>query len=106
MYRCISFVLHLAAGVPFGCWCSIWLLVFPRYAAPGSQAVTARFAITWGTYLASRKDIIYALIDGRGSGFQGDKIKHEVRGWERSSNTSSLRSLSWISLTELLHVHC
>ena len=34
---------------------------------------------TWGTYLASKKDIIYAKIDGRGSGYQGEKLKHEVK---------------------------
>lgn len=40
--------------------------------------MTSKFRLSWGTYLASKKDIIYAMIDGRGSGFQGDKIKHEV----------------------------
>ncbi|KAG0713884.1 Venom dipeptidyl peptidase 4 [Chionoecetes opilio] len=50
---------------------------FP-YAAPGSQAVTTKMRFSWGTYLASKKNIIYAMIDGRGSGFQGDKIKREV----------------------------
>ncbi|XP_071527492.1 dipeptidyl peptidase 4 isoform X2 [Panulirus ornatus] len=53
-------------------------MVVHTYAAPGAQAVTSKMRISWGTYLASRKDIIYAMIDGRGSGFQGDKIKHEV----------------------------
>ncbi|KAK4304092.1 hypothetical protein Pmani_023954 [Petrolisthes manimaculis] len=53
-------------------------MVLYMYAAPGTQSVTSKFSISWGTYLASRKDIIYGMIDGRGSGFQGDKIKHEV----------------------------
>nr|XP_045608607.1 dipeptidyl peptidase 4-like [Procambarus clarkii] len=53
-------------------------MVVQTYAAPGAQAVTSKMRISWGTYLASKKDIIYAMIDGRGSGFQGDKIKHEV----------------------------
>ncbi|XP_066974169.1 dipeptidyl peptidase 4 isoform X3 [Macrobrachium rosenbergii] len=53
-------------------------MVVHTYAAPGTQAVTAKMTINWGTFLASKNDIIYALIDGRGSGYQGDKIKHEV----------------------------
>lgn len=53
-------------------------MVVHAYAAPGTQAVTSKMVLSWGTYLASKKDIIYAMIDGRGSGFQGDKIKHEV----------------------------
>ncbi|XP_076028317.1 dipeptidyl peptidase 10 isoform X2 [Oratosquilla oratoria] len=53
-------------------------MVVSTYAAPGTQAVTNKLTINWGTYLASHKDIIYAVIDGRGSGYQGDKIKHEI----------------------------
>lgn len=40
--------------------------------------VTKKFQVNWGTYLAARKNIIYAMIDGRGSGNQGDKLLHEV----------------------------
>ena len=40
--------------------------------------VTERFQINWGTYLASTKNIIYAFIDGRGSGNQGDALMHEL----------------------------
>lgn len=36
------------------------------------------FKIDWNTYLASRKSIIVAQIDGRGSGGQGYKLLHEV----------------------------
>lgn len=57
---------------------SYHILLNLRYAAPGTQSVNSKFSISWGTYLASRKDIIYGMIDGRGSGFQGEKIKHEV----------------------------
>ena len=34
--------------------------------------------LTWGHYLASKKDYIVAHIDVRGSGFQGDKWKHRI----------------------------
>jgi dipeptidyl-peptidase-4 len=40
--------------------------------------VTERFQINWGTYMASNKDIIYAFIDGRGSGNHGDRMLHEL----------------------------
>ncbi|GBL98627.1 Venom dipeptidyl peptidase 4 [Araneus ventricosus] len=46
--------------------------------APGSQLVTAEFQLHWGSYLSSRRNHIYAWIDGRGSGSQGDKMMHEV----------------------------
>lgn len=49
-----------------------------RYGAPGSQLVTEMFKIDWNTYLASRKNMIVAQIDGRGSGGQGYKFLHEV----------------------------
>ncbi|XP_076344398.1 dipeptidyl peptidase 4-like isoform X2 [Tachypleus tridentatus] len=46
--------------------------------APGHQLVTERFEVHWGTYLASRKNFIYAMIDGRGSGNRGDQILHQI----------------------------
>ncbi|XP_067139148.1 inactive dipeptidyl peptidase 10-like isoform X2 [Centruroides vittatus] len=46
--------------------------------SPGSQLVNEKFSIHWGTYLASKKNYIYAWIDGRGSGNRGEKILHEI----------------------------
>ncbi|XP_055942406.1 inactive dipeptidyl peptidase 10-like [Argiope bruennichi] len=46
--------------------------------SPGYQLVSEKFHIHWGSYLASHKNYIYAQIDGRGSGFQGDKRVQEV----------------------------
>ncbi|XP_036146942.1 dipeptidyl aminopeptidase-like protein 6 isoform X3 [Monomorium pharaonis] len=53
-------------------------LVVQVYGAPGSQLVTEKFEVDWNTYLASRRNIIVAQIDGRGSGGQGYKLLHEV----------------------------
>ncbi|CAL1688983.1 unnamed protein product [Lasius platythorax] len=53
-------------------------LVVQVYGAPGSQLVTEMFKMDWNTYLASRKNVIVAQIDGRGSGGQGYKLLHEV----------------------------
>lgn len=51
---------------------------FHRYAGPCSQKVDYRFRLSWATYLASTENIIVASFDGRGSGYQGDKIMHSV----------------------------
>ncbi|XP_023224997.1 dipeptidyl peptidase 4-like isoform X1 [Centruroides sculpturatus] len=56
----------------------LYPLVVHVYGGPGSQLVSEKFYVHWGTYLASRKNYIYAWIDGRGSGFQGDKMEHEL----------------------------
>ncbi|KAG8180229.1 hypothetical protein JTE90_016217 [Oedothorax gibbosus] len=46
--------------------------------SPGSQLVTEQFSVHWGSYLASHRNYIYAQVDGRGSGHQGDKRMTEV----------------------------
>ncbi|XP_076054020.1 venom dipeptidyl peptidase 4-like isoform X3 [Oratosquilla oratoria] len=48
------------------------------YGGPGSQLVSDRFKIDWGDYLSSSRGIIYTSIDGRGSGYAGDKILHTL----------------------------
>lgn len=42
--------------------------IFHRYGGPDSYQVTEKFDVDWGTYLVTNKSIIYATIDGRGSG--------------------------------------
>lgn len=49
-----------------------------RYAGPCSQKADATFKLSWATYLASTENIIVASFDGRGSGYQGDKIMHAI----------------------------
>ena len=51
---------------------------FHRYAGPCSQKADASFRLNWATYLASTENIIVASFDGRGSGYQGDKIMHAI----------------------------
>lgn len=48
------------------------------YGGPGTQQVNERFYVSWGHRLATAKNIIYGLIDGRGSGYQGEKMLHEL----------------------------
>ena len=53
-------------------------LLINVYAGPNSQQVSDRFKLDWGTYLTTSEDIIYAVIDGRGSGFRGDDLLYEI----------------------------
>ncbi|XP_069472426.1 dipeptidyl peptidase 4 isoform X2 [Ambystoma mexicanum] len=53
-------------------------LLIDVYAGPCSQKVDQVFRINWATYLASTENVIVASVDGRGSGYQGDKIMHEL----------------------------
>merc|ERR1719499_2764483 len=53
-------------------------LVINVYGGPNSQQVSDRFKLDWGTYLTTSEDIIYAVIDGRGSGFRGDDLLYEI----------------------------
>ncbi|KAF7998266.1 hypothetical protein HCN44_009664 [Aphidius gifuensis] len=44
------------------------------YGGPDSYQVTEKFNVDWGTYLSTNKNIIYAAIDGRGSGLKGNAM--------------------------------
>uniref|UniRef100_A0A8C4S6N2 Dipeptidyl peptidase like 10 n=1 Tax=Erpetoichthys calabaricus TaxID=27687 RepID=A0A8C4S6N2_ERPCA len=46
--------------------------------APGSQLVTDKFHLDWDSVLVSSDNVIVARCDGRGSGFQGQRILQEV----------------------------
>ncbi|XP_023663741.1 dipeptidyl peptidase 4 isoform X1 [Paramormyrops kingsleyae] len=53
-------------------------LLIDVYAGPCSQRVNYQFKLNWGTYLASTEKVIVASFDGRGSGYQGDRIMHSI----------------------------
>ncbi|XP_043274698.1 venom dipeptidyl peptidase 4-like isoform X2 [Venturia canescens] len=44
------------------------------YGGPDTYQVTEKFNVDWGTYLVTHKNIIYAAIDGRGSGLKGNAM--------------------------------
>ncbi|XP_058478976.1 inactive dipeptidyl peptidase 10-like [Solea solea] len=54
------------------------LLILDR--TPGGQAVSDCFSLSWDTVLVSSDKVIVARLDGRGSGFQGQRILHELHG--------------------------
>uniref|UniRef100_A0A8C4I7B3 Dipeptidyl peptidase 4 n=1 Tax=Dicentrarchus labrax TaxID=13489 RepID=A0A8C4I7B3_DICLA len=53
-------------------------LLIDVYAGPCSQKADLIYRVSWSTYLASTEKIIVASFDGRGSGFQGDKLMHAI----------------------------
>ncbi|XP_016052691.1 PREDICTED: prolyl endopeptidase FAP isoform X3 [Miniopterus natalensis] len=53
-------------------------LLIQVYGGPCSQSVRSVFAISWISYLASKEGIVIALVDGRGTAFQGDKHLYAV----------------------------
>ncbi|XP_076054029.1 A-type potassium channel modulatory protein DPP6-like isoform X2 [Oratosquilla oratoria] len=53
-------------------------MVVRVYGGPGSQEIDDKFSIDWGDYMASTRGVIYTHIDGRGSGYQGDKFLHTI----------------------------
>nr|XP_037847007.1 dipeptidyl aminopeptidase-like protein 6 [Chlorocebus sabaeus] len=46
---------------------------------PGSQSVSEKFEVNWETVMVSSHGAVVVKCDGRGSGFQGTKLLHEVR---------------------------
>ena len=46
--------------------------------SPGGQSVNDRFFLDWDSALVSSENIIVARLDGRGSGFQGQRVLHEL----------------------------
>lgn len=52
--------------------------MFYRDSVPGDQQVDDRYSVDWDSVLVSSDNVIVARLDGRGSGFQGQKILQEV----------------------------
>lgn len=86
-HRTLPTVRHLQVEVPggFKAQVQMWLppnidkkqkypLLINVYGGPDSFQVTKRFNIDWSTYLTVNRSIIYAAIDGRGSGLKGNKM--------------------------------
>ncbi|XP_060656606.1 venom dipeptidyl peptidase 4 isoform X1 [Drosophila nasuta] len=48
------------------------------YGGPDSYSVTDKWMMDWGTYLTSNQSVIYAKIDGRGSGLRGETLLHAI----------------------------
>lgn len=55
-------------------------LILQVDATPESQLVSERYSFDWNWYLCSYQSYIIAQIDARGSGFQGEALKTQIRG--------------------------
>ncbi|XP_055588081.1 inactive dipeptidyl peptidase 10 isoform X2 [Uranotaenia lowii] len=55
-------------------------LILQVDATPESQLVSEKFNFDWNWYLCSYQSYIIAQIDARGSGFQGEALKTQIRG--------------------------
>ncbi|XP_048342418.1 dipeptidyl peptidase 4 [Sphaerodactylus townsendi] len=79
-------------------------LLIDVYGGPCSQKVDFSFRISWATYLASTEEIIVASFDGRGSGYQGDKIMHAINRrlgtYEVEDQISAAREFSKMSFVD------
>lgn len=53
-------------------------MIIDVYGGPDSNGVLDRWSIDYGTYMSSHKKVIYARIDGRGSGLRGDALMHQI----------------------------
>lgn len=48
------------------------------YAGPDSYNGNDRWDLSWGSYLATNRSVVYAQINGRGSGLRGDRLMHAI----------------------------
>ena len=53
-------------------------LLVEVYSGPGYQKVVDRYSFGYKDYVASSLDVIVMSFDGRGTGFRGDHIMHQV----------------------------
>ncbi|XP_012223647.1 A-type potassium channel modulatory protein DPP6 isoform X1 [Linepithema humile] len=61
---------------------------------PGSEAVTDKFRIDWGTYMSSHNDVVYVRLDVRGARGQGKKdLFRKIGGVEVQDQLTVLRHL-------------
>lgn len=56
--------------------------VFPcvSYGGPHSQLVDLKFSRDWHDYLACGLSYIVVVVDGRGTGYKGRKLRNPVKG--------------------------
>lgn len=49
-----------------------------RNGIPGSQLVSEKWSFSWNAFLVSQKNYIVVEVDGRGTGFQGESVRHAI----------------------------
>lgn len=70
-------------------------VLFEVYGGPGSQKVDTQFKRDWHHYLACSLNYIIVVVDGRGTGFKGRKLRSVVKGnlgfWETKDQIAGAR---------------
>ena len=65
-----------------------------RNGRPGSQAVSEKFSVDWGTYMSSHNDVVYIKLDVRGARGQGSRsLYRHLGGVEVQDQITVLRSV-------------
>ena len=54
-------------------------VLFRVYGGPGSQMVDVRFQQDWHAYLVTELQYIVVVVDGRGTGFKGRRLRNPVK---------------------------
>jgi len=68
--------------------------IFLRNGRPGSQAVSEKFSVEWGTYMSSHNDVVYIKLDVRGARGQGWRaLYRRLGGGEVQDQITVLRSV-------------
>jgi dipeptidyl aminopeptidase len=57
-----------------------YAVLFRVYGGPDSQMVHTRWERDWHHYLACSLKYIIVIVDGRGTGFKGRKLRNPIRG--------------------------
>ena len=54
-------------------------VLFNVYGGPNSQQVSLRYAMDWHHFLAASHKYIVVVVDGRGTGFKGRRLRNPVK---------------------------
>ena len=69
-----------------------------RYGGPNSQLVNMMFSREWDHYVACDLQYIVVIVDGRGTGFKGRKLRNPVKSnlgfWETRDQVNAARSVT------------
>ena len=85
-------------------------VLFRVYGGPGSQMVHTRFDVDWHSYLVCSLKYVVGVVDGRGTGFKGRKLRNPIRenmgNWETIDQIEAAKSVvllndSSLSLTKV-----
>ena len=76
---------------------------YPLY-DKGSQQVDYRWpGVGWGEFLVSNYDIVYASIDGRGTGFQSDEYTYQL--YKQLGTVEMEVRVKYIAYSEIVFNH-